>query len=249
MSDDEIAALVEQLRSFRTRGSAARRLAEFGKAAVPALVAALEDDAFESARWTVLNCLGELDAEEAVPALAGFLSNPDYQVVAHDSLVRVTGQDFGLVAEGWLRWVRREQVSPPPKPEDLPDDQLLELALEGVGATWRPQGENRYAVDYPVAGGRTREVVVVFGVTDHEGEPAVVVYCNCGEADPERYEAVLRSNLRVPYGAYALRDIGGKPHFVMFNTVLRQALSPVELRKSIAVVADRSDRMRDDIRP
>jgi hypothetical protein len=48
----------------------------------------------------------------------------------------------------------------------------------------------------------------------------------------------------MPYGAVALRDREGEPRFVMFNSILRHGLSPVELRKSILAVGELADRFR-----
>ncbi len=246
MNAEEVEALVGQLRDFRMRKEAGRRLIAMGPAAVGPLVEALERDGYESARWTILNCLGELDADDAVPVVARYLEMSDFQSVAHDALVRITGHDLGVVREDWLRWLAEHGKAPAAQGE-LPDERLVELALEGAGAEWRARGQGRYLLDLPVAEGRRRQVTVLFGVTDHEGSPVVVVFSTCGEARPEHYETALRNNLRMPYGAVALRDVDGRPHFVMFNTVLRQGLSPTELRKSIMTVGERGERTEKEL--
>jgi hypothetical protein len=130
---------------------------------------------------------------------------------------------------------------------ELDDDRLVELALEGSNAGLHRESAGRYAIEFTFEG-RRQEVSVLFGSTDHEGSEVVIVYANCGEASPEHYEKALRLNLKMPYGAIALRDTGGKPCFVMFNTILRQGLSPVELRKSILTVAERSARAGRQLR-
>ncbi len=248
MEQGEIQALIERLWDFRTRSTAHRRIVAHGREAVGPLLEALENEQQEGARWTILNCLGELGAEQAVPTIAPYLDDPDYQTVAHDALVKITGRDLGLMPEPWLRAVSTGAAEEVERARgELPDRKLLELSLQGSGAELREEAEDRWAVDLPVGEGARREISVVFGSTDHEGSPLVILYSNCGPADPEHYETVLRQNLRMPYGAVALREIGGKPHFVMFNTILRKALSPTELRKSITTVGERARRVEQTL--
>lgn len=250
MVEEKVEALVQELRDFRTRSAAGRRLAVLGREAVGPLLRALEAETQEGARWAILNCLGQIGAGEAVPAIAPYLNRDEFRTVAHDALVEITGRDLGLVPEGWLRWADAETKEEPtaaPARGALSDGELLRQALDSADATPRKEADDRYSVDLPVGKGRRRQVTVVFGATDHEGSPIVITYANCGEARSEHYERVLRDNLRMPYGAVALRDIGGEPHFVMFNTLLRERLGPVELRKSIVTIGQRADRVQREL--
>ncbi|MFO8006880.1 MAG: YbjN domain-containing protein [Candidatus Brocadiia bacterium] len=246
MAEQSAQELIAQLRNFRTRSRAADRLVAMGQEAVGPLLEALDQEGQEGARWAILNCLGELAAEEAVPTIAQYLDDPDYQTVAHDALVKITGRDMGLVARDWLRSVGR-QAPAAAEQGQLDDGRLVELALEDSGARLAEESDERYSVSLPVGPGHRRDVSVLFGLTDHEDSPIVVIYCDCGEAAPEHYETVLRRNLRMPYGAVSLRDVGGTPHFVMFNTILREGLSPAELRKSIFTVGERAQRVAEEI--
>jgi hypothetical protein len=253
MARDRATALVGQLRSFRTRSAAADELVAMGEDAVSLLTRALEQEDMEPARWTILNCLGMIGAKAAVPVLAKYLDEADYQAVAHDALVRITGHDLGLVPADWLREVHGEGAAgrtcetSREEGSELDDPALMEFALEGTGTRCSREGESRYTILVDVGAGHARDVTVVFGTQDHEGSDIVIVFCDCGRARPEHYETVLRGNLHMPYGAVALRDVRGEPHFVMFNTILRAALSPVELRKSILTIARRSDRVGKQI--
>lgn len=248
---DEVRGLLAKLRDYRTRSGAADELAAMGGAAVPALVEALRGEAHEGARWAIINCLGEIGSEAAVAALAPFLEDGDYETVAHEALVRIVGRDLGPMPPEWLRWAQCRTPdaagaggAPALSAQSLTSDRLLDLALDDGVATWRMDEEDRFTVELPLAGACIQRVAVVFGQQDHEGAEIVVVYADIGEARPEHYETVLRRNLRLPYGAVALRDVAGRPHFVMFNTILRHALSPVELRKSITTIGELADRLR-----
>ena len=251
MTDEQARTLIGELRNFRTRSAAADELIAMGPGVVPALLEALDGDDVVGARWTIVNCLGELGAAQAVPVIAGLLGQSDYQTVAHEALAKIVGRDLGPVPKEWLRWAEEEAARTGGALEApgadraeaaLTDEDLIAQALEGTPARCQAEEPDRYAVDVPLAGGRPQPVAVVFRATDHEGAQIVIVYSDCGEAGPEHYETVLRRNLRIPYGAVALRDIDGKPCFVMFNTILRHALSPIELRKSIFAIAERANR-------
>lgn len=248
MSGDSAKELIGQLRNFHLRSQATGRLAAMGSQAVAPLLEALGPEENEGARWAILNCLGQIGAPDAIPALAAQLEEEAFQTVAHDALVRIVGRDLGAVAGPWLRpEVAREaaaaQGAPAPVTAELPDGDLVAQAIGGSGATALQEAKGRYIVDVPVSGGRRRKVSVIFGQTDHEGSDVVIVFANCGKARPESYEAALRLNLKMPYGAVALRDVGGEPQFVMFNTILRAALTAAELHKSIFVIGERSDRV------
>ena len=69
----------------------------------------------------------------------------------------------------------------------------------------------------------------------------VVIYSECGPANPKYYERVLRKNLGIPAGAFAIRDIGGKPNFVMVDTVLAGMVTPSVLARKIENIASRAD--------
>jgi hypothetical protein len=263
MSERGVQALIAELRDFRTRSTAAKSLAGLGQQALQPLLAALEEESQEGAKWAMINCLGQIGARQAVPALVRYLEESDYEQVAQDALTRIAGRDLGAAPADWLRWLEQEapapsEPAPAPAPvqqppavqepaSELPDRQLLEQALEKTGATWREEAANRYLVDVPLPGGRRQQVTVVFGSKDQEGSDIVLAYSLCGKARPERYEAGLRYNLRMPYGALALRDIGGKPYFVMLNTILRKALTAIELRKTVVAIGERSDRARREL--
>jgi len=250
-------ALIADLRDFRMRSEAADELVAMGGEVVSRLLEALDKETNDGARWAILNCLGEIGAHDAVPAIAKHLSQDNYQSVAHDALVRITGLDLGPLEADWLRWLKRTSVGVGEEPAEadegavnageIDDKRLVELSLQNTGASWDEEAPGRYAVGVPLAGRSSQAVSVVFGGKDHEGSRIVVIYSLCGEAKPDRYEAALRRNLRMPYGAVALKDIDGKPHFVMFNTILRRDLSPVELRKSILTVGERSHQVEKEL--
>ncbi len=248
MDSDSVHALITRLRSFRTRSAAADELVAAGEDAVEPLLQALDSEE-DAARWTMINCLGQIGDRRAVPALAAYLEDNEYQTVAHDALVGIARRDLGFIERDWLAWHRSEDadavLDEAAPQEELPDDELLDRALAGLSADVDRQSGGHSVVRLEVAGGRRQQVSVVFGGRDHEGSEIVVIYSLCGEAHPDRYEVALRENVRMPYGAVGLREVDGLPYFVMFNTILRRALSPLELRKSVTAIAERSVRVNE----
>ena len=256
MSEQGVQALIAKLRHFRTRRAASEELVALGNQAVRPLMEALKSEEAEGARWAILNCLGELRAPQAVPAIAPYLEDSDFGMAAHEALLKIVGRDLGPAPAPWVQWAERHELDTG-EPLEAPlqaaaatapsDGRLTELALaEGCG-TFRETEPGRYVVSLPVAEGAVKEVTIVFGSTDQEGAEIVIIYADCGDARPEHYETALRLNLRMPYGAIALRDVGGKPCFVMFNTILRQALTPIELRKSVFTIGERARRVEREL--
>jgi len=254
MGDEDIGSLIPMLRDFRARSEACRRLILVGQKAVGPLIDALSAESQEGARWAIIKCLGDLRAREAAGSLIPLLESSDYSTAAHEALVGIAGQDLGPAPESWKRWLEATEAAAPkagPGTEKLAGiigpERLMELALIDAEATYRKTGEDAYRVELSLEEGKRQDVSVAFGLKDHEGSPIVIVYSDCGPARPEHYETALRLNLKMPYGALAIRDRGGVPYLVMFNTLLHEALSPLELCKSITTVGERAERVHEEL--
>ena len=257
MNDPEkIEDLIEQLGNFRSRSRAIRRVVERGDEAVEPLIDALHRENQEGTRWAILRCLGELGAEEAVGHIAPLLQERQYRSAAHDALIEIVGDDLGPAPQPWLRWAQDTSLGRPSStvldPQmhmtGLPDERLLALALKGSEATWTQEAEGRYAVKVPVEDQEEpQDLTITLAQQDHEGSPIVIAYADCGEASEKHYADALERNLRMPYGAIGLRRSGSSSRFVMFNTLLREDMSPLELQKSILAIAERAARVRREL--
>lgn len=256
MADEqEIQGLVAGLRDFRSRSRAIQGLVALGADAVAPLTEALHSESSEGARWAILRCLGELRAEQSVGHIAPLLDDRRFRDAAHNALVRIVGEDLGPAAQAWLTWAQQERsgggaatvLDPEMHMTGLPDDRLMQVALKGCNVFWSAEAPGRYGLRSPLEDGESQEVTANLALKDHEGSPIVIVYADCGPASAEHFEYALRRNLRMPYGALAVRDSPSGPQFVMFNTLLREDLSPLELRKSVLAVAERAARVRREI--
>jgi hypothetical protein len=251
----DIQELIDELADFRRRSAAIREIGAMGDSAVQPLIAALEASEQEGTRWAVLRCLGVLKARDAIPQIAQMLEDRRYRTSAHETLVRIVGEDLGESKEAWLNWVQGSGAAADSakgasallrRMSGHTDDRLMALALKDSGASYKSAGHGRYLAEVP-AEGATQPVSVRLDARDHEGSPICIVYADCGPADPQHYEYALKRNFKTPYGALAVRDSSDGSRFVMFNTIVREALSPVELRKSIFTVAERTARVKRDL--
>jgi len=227
-------SLVEQLYEPYTRRAARQRLVRSG--AVAPLMECL-DSTNESVVWAAVESLGELRAAEAVEPLVELLARGVLVASVCEALARITRQDFGADVPRWRQWIaaNRNNVAPELNVEQCIGATGKHLGIEpaGSGAT--------YQFKLALPGGREQKVAVFFGRQDDQGEPLVIVYSECGPAEAKYYEAILRKNLTIPAGAFAIRDIDGKPNFVLVDTMLAALATPSNLAKRIENIAARAD--------
>ena len=237
LDKEEISRLVEELQSPRTRRGARQKLV--AARAVSTLLKCLESHN-ESVAWAAVESLGELHAREAIEPLIDMLQRGRLLLDACEALIKITGQDHGLDAKRW-----RAAVAALPSGGKLdggePDvGECVKRTAEFLGV--EPTGSgNTYQFRLSLPEGRRQKVGVFFGQKDTDGHKLVVVYSECGPAKAKHYEAVLRKNLTIPAGAFAIRDIDGKPNFVMVDTMMADLVTPRVLAKRIENIAARSD--------
>lgn len=226
--------LVEQLYEPRTRWAARQKLVAAN--AVGPLLKCL-DSINESVVWAAVESLGQLRAREAVGPLIELLERGVLTVDVCEALTRITGQDFGANVGKWRRWISQAGRAEPPK-RDIAGcirqtGQLLGVEPTGSGESFR------FKLLLP--DGRTQKVAVYFGREDDRGNELVVIYSECGPVEPKYYQAVLRKNLSIPAGAFAIRDIDGKPNFVMVDAMVADIVTPSALAKKVENIAVRAD--------
>ncbi|HUG17819.1 MAG TPA: protein kinase [Planctomycetaceae bacterium] len=119
------------------------------------------------------------------------------------------------------------------------------LLLEAFGRTdqvsWTRTGLN-YSLIVRLPDGRTQKVFVE--PSEHRGsEKLLAIYSICCEVQSAYYEHALKLNAEIAHGAFAVRNIDGRPHFVMVDTYPRATVDPDEIRRSVLEVATRADGM------
>lgn len=226
--------LVEQLGDPQARRAARQKLVAAG--AVGPLLECL-DSTNESVVWAAVESLGELRAAEAARPLVDLLSRRRLVVDICEALTRITGQDFGADVKRWREWLQKRDGG---KAAGLNVAECIQRTAEYLGAQPSGSGDS-YRFKLALPDGRAQKVAVFFGRKDDLGDELVVIYSECGPAEAKHYEAVLRKNLTIPAGALAIRDVGGKPNFVMVDTMLAAIVTPGALAKRIENIARRAD--------
>ena len=235
----EIRSLVDQLSDPATRRAARQRLVTLG--AVEALVGCLGSHN-ESIVWAAIQSLRDLKAKEALLPLAGLVERGVLAADAADALARITGQTFGLDHARWKQWLS----SPADQQPSAGAAECVKSAGEYLGA--EPKGGGK-AFEFRLSqpSGRSQRVQVQFGRVDSDGDELVVVYTECGPADAKHYEQVLRKNLQLPAGAFAIRDVGGVPNLVIVETAAAASLTGRQLAKMVDAIGARADKVEQSL--
>ena len=225
---------IEQLYEPHTRRAARQKLVR--EKAVGPLLECL-DSPNDAVVWAAVESLGELRVPEAVAPLLDLLARGQLVVDVSDALTRITGQDFGADVRRWRDWIASTGGKIAPAVDVAA---CIRSTGQFLGA--EPAGSDKtYQFKLSLPSGREQKVAVFFGREDDQGDEIVVIYSECGPADPKYYESVLRKNLTIPAGALAIRDIDDKPNFVMVDTLLAASITPRSLAKSIENIASRAD--------
>jgi len=230
----EFRELIAQLHEPRTRRRARQKLV--AARAVEPLLECLESTN-ESVVWAAVQSLGELRAAEAVEPLVALMERGVLVLDVSEALAKITGNRFGTHATRWREWLGSPNKTRAPQ-MDVQECVRRTGGYLGV----EPTGSgNSFRFKFSLLGERAQTVAVYFGREDAEGEELLVIYSECGPADARYYEAVLRKNMSIPAGAFAIRDVGGKPNFVMVDTMLADTVTPDALARKIENIAARAD--------
>jgi len=119
-----------------------------------------------------------------------------------------------------------------------PDD-LIRDALAGVGGVVLG-GRGRYRILLELPGGRLQEVYVE-ATADRLGHRLLSIFSVCCPAEPGHFEFALRLNAELTYGGLSLREVDGRPMFVMARAYPGGRATPEEIRAAVLEIAHRSD--------
>jgi serine/threonine-protein kinase len=117
---------------------------------------------------------------------------------------------------------------------------LLQEAFEGrPDVVWARHGEG-YRVNLTFPDGR-RQAAFLEPSRHAVSERLLLIYSICCDAQPAYFEQALRLNSEIPHGGLAVRDVDGRPKFVMLDTYPRATVDAEEVRRSVIEVAWRAD--------
>jgi serine/threonine-protein kinase len=122
---------------------------------------------------------------------------------------------------------------------DLTD--LVYEAFQGLpGAVWDEEADGSFRVHLTFRDERSQ--VVHLENSEHSvGERLLLIYSLCCEARPSFYEEALRLNASLQHGGISIRDIDGRPCFVMVDTYPRGTVTAEDIRRSVFELGSRAD--------
>ena len=216
---------------------------------VPALIKVLETGE-ESMQRYAAEALGEMGAGEARETLQKAAESSDWSLksAATTALEKIGEPPREASAPSMPadEMVMQLPSSPVAVPERMEPAEILRKAIEGTDYALEERSKDgSYSVTVPLSGGRSQKVYVTIGGTDGDGSGLICVYTVCGPATPKNYEWVLRRNMKISFGSFAVADHSGKRMFVMVNTLLAEATEPIELQKSIDTLARHGDQLEE----
>ena len=246
--------LIAELEPYQTRANARRQLAALGATAAEPLLAVIKDPERPlNMRWAAVTLLEELKYQPAVPALLEILRNePNLVGEAARALAAITGKDIGESLEDWEaaitgKPVPTAEVEPEatitPEPVATPDEQvaLVKAALAGTAdeVAWDECGG--VYVLMPV-GERKQQLLVSLDSKDDNGEPAALIYTECGEVGEGAATLVAIANQAATHGQFKLEDDGeGNEKIIMCHFIPAAEVTPQTIGASIRAMATAAD--------
>jgi serine/threonine-protein kinase len=119
------------------------------------------------------------------------------------------------------------------------DTLLADAFADDSRVSWVRDGE-RHRITVQLAG-RRRQVVYAESSNHAAAERLLLIYSTCCDAEPAYYEQALRLNSMMNHGSVAIREIDGRPKFVVVDTYPRATVDSEEIRRSIHEVASHAD--------
>lgn len=119
-------------------------------------------------------------------------------------------------------------------------DTLVYEAFNGIpNIDWKAEGK---AVRIIIQRTNGRHQEVYLENSEHRaGDRLLNIYSICCDSRPDFFEEALRLNAVVLHGGLSIKDIDGKPCFVMVDTYPRATVSAEEIRRSVVEVGARAD--------
>jgi serine/threonine-protein kinase len=156
------------------------------------------------------------------------------------------------------RLMAKDVVDRYPSADELADDlakalghlreteALVSDSLAGLNCLVQRGDREGYRVIFPVPGDRIQEVYIE-GVLGRKNERLLTIYSVCAPADSRHYEFALKLNAELTHGSLSIREVHGRPMFVMTRTFSRGHVSPAEIRAAVLEIARRGDRVEQQL--
>ena len=229
-----------KLRDFRTRAATIAELSETGEAKIDEITPLLQDR-HEGVRWSAIRILSEIADLRAVGPLLSLLEQEKNVSDVALALESITGQTFGDDLLAWKQWAMQTSDCPTESiPNLLSDAELIAAATEDLPVTVSGSGLE-FSVSVKLDEGRSQQIWVDFSHQDSNGHALVKLSTPCGNADPSHYEAALKLNMSISFGAIAIAALDETLCFAVTNTHLRLTAHAEDIANSIMSLAQHGD--------
>ena len=123
------------------------------------------------------------------------------------------------------------------------DTLVYEAFCNFPSISWKSE---RKTIEVTIMFPNGRSQLVYLENSDHgAGDRLLNIYSVCCESRPDFYEPALRLNAVVLHGGLSIKDIDGRPCFVMVDTYPRATVSAEEIRRSVVEIGARADEIEN----
>ncbi len=122
---------------------------------------------------------------------------------------------------------------------------LTEAFRDEPDITWSAREKpDEFDAHVKLRNGRQQRVLIA---PSDENVPfrQIQIFSVGGPASPNHYEVALRRNAVQPHGSIAVRDVEGRPHFVVVENHSRAKVAPDELCRSVRHIARHADAVEE----
>jgi serine/threonine-protein kinase len=118
-------------------------------------------------------------------------------------------------------------------------ESLIRESLDGLDGVIQGEGD-RWRILMRVPGERLQEVRIEVA-EGRLNRRLLSVYSVCCPAEPRHFEFALKLNAELTYGSLSMRDVDGRPMFVMTRAYPGAHASPEEIRAAVLEIGRRGD--------
>jgi membrane protease subunit (stomatin/prohibitin family) len=124
---------------------------------------------------------------------------------------------------------------------------MVRNVSEGAGYQIVESESGALQITVPVGPLRKQVVHVEFGQSDDAGHNVVTYWSICGPALDKHAMTLLRYNMKLLHGAFAVKDVGGAPTVVLQANQMAETLDPLEVSRVLSAVAWQADKVEQKL--
>jgi hypothetical protein len=123
---------------------------------------------------------------------------------------------------------------------------LLKSVADGAGWVIREDGD-LWHVTVAIGAMRKQVVTVNFAAKDDEGHNMLSYTSICGQASPKNAMVLLKYNMQMVHGAFAVQSTDAGDMVVVQANQLADTADPLEISRTISAVAWQADKVEEKL--